>query len=491
MGMDRSSIEATVGGKEAKKKEMEDAEERRSPGKKQGKTNSDALDKDKLATANKMGKILGLGSALVDDANGSLDLGDLVANAQKILQKNADPSKTWQCNKTKEEIFKVWRTPKHMLTNDDEKNIFKLLQKYNGSYKAYIEAVQESDRRKANLAKAGSHIHFSKSHDVPTVDVDLRSRIVLKEIDRAAACKNEYMNSSVLHTNDQQFPTPVLRIQLEDELDRILAEQIKDRERAEKMRIDSDDSDGSDEEGEPDDLQLVNPDEEGDQSQAELLSKVKKRAKRREKRKLALTLKEPGIEEQVQKMKKKVGIKGKSGKALEEAQLMNQLGIGGCLACRTNPCKWKPSVDEAIVGDRKKLLDKELERVRLDKDSPVIESEVCLSAQLGGNKIFKRMDLLEELTAEATELARHLHLNAVDKELHDAYASRKEFCEVAQLHGYSMMLWTNNARVALEARQSRLVAVTVAKEAVDDIMDWMLEGWFFGERESSFNVLGK
>jgi len=58
------------------------------------------------------------------------------------------------------------------------------------------------------------------------------------------------------------------------------------------------------------------------------------------------------------------------------------------------------------------------------------------------------------------------------------------------LHGYAMMLWTNNARQALQARQSRLVAYAVAKDAIDDILDWMLEGWFFGERESSYNILG-
>ena len=34
------------------------------------------------------------------------------------------------------------------------------------------------------------------------------------------------------------------------------------------------------------------------------------------------------------------------------------------------------------------------------------------------------------------------------------------------------------------------MAFTVAKEAVDDILDWMLEGWYFGERESSFAALG-
>jgi hypothetical protein len=62
----------------------------------------------------------------------------------------------------------------------------------------------------------------------------------------------------------------------------------------------------------------------------------------------------------------------------------------------------------------------------------------------------------------------------------------QEYFESKHLHGYSMLLWTNNARKALEARQRNLVAVAVAKDVVDDILDWMLEGWYFGERESQF-----
>ena len=105
----------------------------------------------------------------------------------------------------------------------------------------------------------------------------------------------------------------------------------------------------------------------------------------------------------------------------------------------------------------------------------------------------------------------------VDEELHDAYATRKEYIEVHHLHGYGVMLWTNNARSALkaryrltlsdilpqtcltyflppssylQARQAHLVAVTVVKEVVDDILDFMLEGWHFGERESAFTMIG-
>ena len=48
-----------------------------------------------------------------------------------------------------------------------------------------------------------------------------------------------------------------------------------------------------------------------------------------------------------------------------------------------------------------------------------------MTAQQGGNKSFRRADLLDELNTEKRELQRRLDLNNVDKELHDAYASRK------------------------------------------------------------------
>lgn len=69
-------------------------------------------------------------------------------------------------------------------------------------------------------------------------------------------------------------------------------------------------------------------------------------------------------------------------------------------------------------------------------------------------------------------------------------ASTAEYVEVATLHGYHTMLWSENARIALEAEHDRLVAQVTAREIVDDILDWMLEGWCFGERKSEFVVAG-
>jgi hypothetical protein len=61
---------------------------------------------------------------------------------------------------------------------------------------------------------------------------------------------------------------------------------------------------------------------------------------------------------------------------------------------------------------------------------------------------------------------------------------------VKYLHGYSSVLWTNNTRKALNARQERLIAMNISQEIVDDILDYMLEGWYFGERESNYHLIG-
>jgi len=168
-----------------------------------------------------MGKILGL-SGLEGQIGGSLDV--MVQGAQRSLVAKAKAAETWSCPFDRDRIFKIWKSTKSRLKSDDERHTFKLLQKYNGTYSAYEEAIQEKERRQENGAKAGAHVRWNTNVKIPTDDIDFRAREVLAEIDRATACQNPYMSSDVLHTADQMFPTPVLRIQLEEELDYILAE---------------------------------------------------------------------------------------------------------------------------------------------------------------------------------------------------------------------------------------------------------------------------
>ena len=124
------------------------------------------------------------------------------------------------------------------------------------------------------------------------------------------------------------------------------------------MRIDSDSDDNSSDDDDDDGETFIDPDYKvmsEKKLNGRLKKKVKRRAKRREKRKLKLA--GGDIEQEIVAVKKKLDVKGKTGKELEEMQLLNSLGFGGCLACRCNPCKWEPCVDVPRVMERKKLLD--------------------------------------------------------------------------------------------------------------------------------------
>jgi hypothetical protein len=121
----------------------------------------------------------------------------------------------------------IWKTPRHYLKSEDEKHALMLLLKYNGSYGAYMQVLEESQKRSANMVKSGAHVQWGRMGNVVTNDVDLRARQLLHEIDRTLESANEWMDTNVLHGEPQRFPTKVLQMHLEDELDILLVDQIK------------------------------------------------------------------------------------------------------------------------------------------------------------------------------------------------------------------------------------------------------------------------
>ena len=66
-------------------------------------------------------------------------------------------------------------------------------------------------------------------------------------------------------------------------------------------------------------------------------------------------------------------------------------------------------------------------------DIKILESYVPLSSSRGGNPHFRREDLLHELTWEDSQLAMRMQLDALDRELHDSFATTKEYMEVKAL----------------------------------------------------------
>lgn len=123
-----------------------------------------------------------------------------VENSDEVHH-NAEKSKkvvTWVCNWDKDTIMKIWRTPRHYLKTDDERFeihihlfkytlirlVLKLLLKYNGSYTSYNDIIAQSNKRKGNIVKEGSHVQWEKVGRLVSKDTDYRARQLLREIDR-------------------------------------------------------------------------------------------------------------------------------------------------------------------------------------------------------------------------------------------------------------------------------------------------------------------
>ncbi|POM60959.1 hypothetical protein PHPALM_30101 [Phytophthora palmivora] len=170
-----------------------------------------------------------------------------------------------------------------------------------------------------------------------------------------------------------------------------------------------------------------------------------------------------------------------------------ELGVGGCTACWTNPCHWKPFLEEShkTIQERIDVIREELERVKHCPDL-MITSSVCMVAVKSGNQTvtLRKSDLFDELTLEAKIWEKNLRLKAVDEELHETFRSKNEFFETQALHGFRQIQHKNKVQVALQREHNVLVAHLTAYEVVEDVLESMLEGWIFGERESERQVLG-
>jgi hypothetical protein len=355
-----------------------------------------------------------------------------------------------------------------------------------------MQAKEESNRRALCDTKSG-HIKWNINGESMSRDIDERAREVLRELDRAAANKQFWMDSSVLHSKNQRFPTSTVKQQLQQELENILKEQIKERERVDLYlgSIESSDDDDDDFEiglREPE----VSTDEDVDDAaaQSNRAARLAQRKAAAKERKKLLKEQQSQIVSSFRAKQKISGINEDAARSKSKTITETPVQSGWCLACRSAKCNWRPICDEEVLTDRVNKLTLELERVRSDRESHSFVSDVALGAQLGGSNIYTKYDLMEELSNERIELSRRIELNQLDKEYHDIINTKKEYVEVNHLHGYKIVMWTSNARRALARRQDHLIAVNTAHDVIDEILDWMLDGWYFGQRESSSLVAG-
>ncbi|KAK1932378.1 hypothetical protein P3T76_012372 [Phytophthora citrophthora] len=327
------------------------------------------------------------------------------------------------------------------------------------------------------------------STDAVEMDVDARCRLVFQELQRAIAnTRNEFMDSYVLHSTLQRFPTKVLRLELEKDLDRLLISQIKEKEDFELANFLVNKET-------PNTNAEVVPDSDSDEEaviarEAEIRRQVKEASKHGSKVR-GKTLKQKSLQKQRREIKNAL-----QGHSLEEQRLMlreQELGPGGCTACWTNPCAWKPFLEEShvTIQERIDVIKEELERVKHCQDL-TIASNVCMAAVKSGNQAItlRKSDLFDELTLEAKIWDKNLRLKAVDEEFHETFRSKNEFFETQALHGFRQIQHKSKVQVALQREHNILVAHLTAYEVVEDVLESMLEGWIFGERESERQVLG-
>ncbi|GMG14751.1 unnamed protein product [Phytophthora fragariaefolia] len=324
---------------------------------------------------------------------------------------------------------------------------------------------------------------------VVEVDIDARCRLVFQELQRAIAnTRNEFMDSYVLHSTLQRFPTKVLRLELEKDLDRLLISQIKEKEDFELANFLS--------KKEPPDAtgNLVSDSDSDEEAviarEAEERRKAKENAKQAPKAR-GKALKVKSLQKQRREIKNAL-----QGRSLEEQRMIlreQELGPGGCTACWTNPCMWKPFLEESYVTiqERVEVIREELERVKHCTDL-TITSSVCMAAVKSGNHAItlRKSDLFDELTSEVKIWEKNLRLKAVDEEFHETFCSKNEFFETQALHGFRQIQHKNKVQIALHREHNVLVANLTAYEVVEDVLESMLEGWIFGERESERQVLG-
>lgn len=124
-------------------------------------------------------------------------------------------------NLTREDLVAALNTP--------EEELFKLASDH---LRARTLLLKYDPQLSVNLVEA-ARIQYGQSAPVEIVetDIDARCRLVYQELQRAIAnTRNEFMDSHVLHSTLQRFPTKVLRLELEKELDRLLMSQVIERE---------------------------------------------------------------------------------------------------------------------------------------------------------------------------------------------------------------------------------------------------------------------
>jgi len=287
------------------------------------------------------------------------------------------------------------------------------------------QMIRTDGRRRSMYGGPGGGPESAGPRKLPTNtltmrELDAKCKIIVSEIDRCEHFSDRYIESSVLHSVPQMFVPNELCAELELELDRLLTEQLCREEQ-----------------------QLLTP------ASAATISP---------------------LESHLCHLKP-----NQRDNANVEASITSDPDV----SC----CTWTPFCDANLLARRRKELYRELKSCE-KQTGKTAQSVVARSALRGGETKFIRKELIKELADEIRQLGSKLKLIQIDYELHQAFTSRDKLVTIRSIHGYDMTVKRRDGILALEHEHDRHISQLVAVEIIDNILEWMLEGWYFGERDS-------
>ena len=346
----------------------------------------------------------------------------------KILNHGAPVGK-WDCPFTNTEIIDLWQSPVTDLMSIDELRCIRLLQHYNGAFDS-TTLKNKSDQK--HLEK------YQNISDLVPLDTDDRCRVLLSEMDRVKSSIDKKMTSKILQTVPQIYPRSVLLSRIEAELDRLQTESILNMEQKHStVSLSSND---------------CAPERNFDQS----MSVLEIESLTTEAEKTAF--------ERRSKSEKKAGSLISKIDAFKNYLIPNRKGIVtyekdflGCSACRHSKCLWISCEEVQKLSEIKLNLKGHLQELHFSTKASLNLNGCLEDSVLELNKIYRQID-------ERIQLAK------VDKELHDVYAINSAFFEVTSLHGFATIHTKESAMIALESECRKLIAVQLARETLNDIL---------------------
>lgn len=323
-----------------------------------------------------------------------------------------------------------------------------------------LQRLVEIDHRKYEMLGQLSHGSLDqrlmqKTGSTTTVENSYpdRCRTLLKEFDKVVGHLKDVVPSSILHTLPQLFPKDALKAEIQIEIDKVISDNISSEELSHPLLKQSTN---------------LEPDEDDISSDGTLDYYLEDRCQTPLQDKEDLTT--DYIEDSMRRGKspRQFSLGGKGNKQLHRE--LNRNNRNGSEYFVSSPDNRYNAIDAEGLEKRRETLVKEILVVRKRPVEMILTSTVVRS-ESSDLVMFRKNDLLRELSDEVSDIDNRLRMYKVHDELNKVYNEKQEFVTTRALHGYDSLMRTKEAISALEEEQKRLVAVVASKEVLEDILN--------------------